>query len=192
MSALGFCSFFALALLSAAKFSLEFDPIWLFRILYNLVFASAFLLRNQPIEVDHSPLTFVITTLHWLLPLGITATGATLIAPSYALIITVIGSLISAVALLDLWQSFGVLPADRGVVTCGAYRFVRHPIYSGYFLTLCGWNLLFFSPGNFVILVLFVVFAEFRTRREEEVLGRNISYRSYKRQVPEKFLPWVF
>ena len=33
---------------------------------------------------------------------------------------------------LSLGRSFGLMPANRGVVSSGLYRIVRHPIYLGY------------------------------------------------------------
>ena len=36
---------------------------------------------------------------------------------------------------LTLGRSFGLMPANRGVVSSGIYRFVRHPIYAGYLIT---------------------------------------------------------
>ena len=37
---------------------------------------------------------------------------------------------------LSLGRSFGLMPANRGVVSTGMYRLVRHPIYLGYLVTL--------------------------------------------------------
>ena len=36
---------------------------------------------------------------------------------------------------ITLGRSFGVVPANRGVVVGGPYNFVRHPIYTGYLIT---------------------------------------------------------
>ena len=39
-------------------------------------------------------------------------------------------------ARVSLGRSIGYVPADRGIITSGPYEFVRHPIYSGLFVTL--------------------------------------------------------
>jgi protein-S-isoprenylcysteine O-methyltransferase Ste14 len=39
-------------------------------------------------------------------------------------------------ARLSLGLSIGLVPADRGIVTRGVYRFVRHPIYTGLLIAL--------------------------------------------------------
>ena len=36
---------------------------------------------------------------------------------------------------ITLGRSFGLMPANRGVVCTGLYRVVRHPIYMGYLVT---------------------------------------------------------
>ena len=59
-------------------------------------------------------------------------------------LIVVIGGKVS------LGRSFGLMPANRGVVSTGLYRLVRHPIYMGYLITHVGfvaanptiWNLM--------------------------------------------------
>jgi protein-S-isoprenylcysteine O-methyltransferase Ste14 len=47
-----------------------------------------------------------------------------------------------------LGRSFGLLPAQRGLVVVGPYRFVRHPIYFGYLIGHIGFLLVNFSWRN--------------------------------------------
>ena len=42
------------------------------------------------------------------------------------------------VAKMALGRSFGLAPANRGVVVRGPYTLVRHPIYTGYLVTHVG------------------------------------------------------
>ena len=84
---------------------------------------------------------------------------------------SIVGFSLMAMALLDLGKSFGVTPANRGIVTSGIYRYFNHPMYIGYviaefgFALLGGLNLLLF--GFSVILYLV------RAKQENNVLGRN-------------------
>ena len=57
------------------------------------------------------------------------------------LVFQLAGMLISITGLLSLNRSFGIVAANRGVKTTGMYRFVRHPIYAGYFLSMAAWLL---------------------------------------------------
>ncbi|MDO9181627.1 MAG: DUF1295 domain-containing protein, partial [Bacteriovorax sp.] len=57
-------------------------------------------------------------------------------------ILAIVGFTISTLALFDLGSSFGVSPANRGAVKTGLYRYVRHPMYSGYAISEFGFILL--------------------------------------------------
>ena len=54
---------------------------------------------------------------------------------------------------LSLGRSFGLMPANRGVVSTGLYRIVRHPIYMGYLITHVGFLAANPSLWNIVVLV---------------------------------------
>jgi len=41
-----------------------------------------------------------------------------------------------------------ISPANRGIVSTGAYRFVRHPIYTGIFIALAGFLLRSYTSLN--------------------------------------------
>lgn len=76
----------------------------------------------------------------WLLAIG-GSFGGTLFRPQglhlawgmwAGLACQVAGLLIGVAALITLGRSFGVAPADRGLVTRGPYAIVRHPAYTSY------------------------------------------------------------
>ena len=92
-----------------------------------------------------------------------------------------------------LGRSFGLLPAQRGVVTAGPYRLVRHPIYFGYLIGHIGFLLANFSWRNFAVLVVLYIAQVHRIRREEAVLARSSAeYRQYQQRVRWRLLPWVY
>jgi hypothetical protein len=57
-----------------------------------------------------------------------------LVAPIVAAPILLMGMLVQVHAKLVLGRSFGVVAAHRGLKLAGPYRFVRHPMYAGYFV----------------------------------------------------------
>jgi len=84
-------------------------------------------------------------------------------------------------------------PKEEAVlVVSGAYRFVRHPIYSGIILGSLGWSLLTNSLlALFLTLVLFIFF-DVKSRREEQWLkDKYTNYPSYQKQV-RKLIPLIY
>jgi len=93
---------------------------------------------------------------------------------------------------LSLGRSFGLLPANRGVVKGGAYRFVRHPIYASYMIGHVGYILGAFNFWNFIVLIIAHTFQFIRIREEEALLKKDVDYLAYSKRVKWKILPFVF
>jgi protein-S-isoprenylcysteine O-methyltransferase Ste14 len=81
--------------------------------------------------------------------------------------------------------------SDQELVTRGPYRYVRHPMYSAFFLMMIGMGLLsanwLIGAGGVGAAVLLV---SLRTRMEEEMMARTFGkrYRQYA-AVTGRFLP---
>jgi protein-S-isoprenylcysteine O-methyltransferase Ste14 len=93
---------------------------------------------------------------------------------------------------LTLGRSFGLVPANRGVVVQGPYSAVRHPIYSGYLVAHLAflaahpstWNVVVFAIADGALIV--------RALMEERVLANDASYRAYCTRVEWHLIPGVF
>ncbi len=84
--------------------------------------------------------------------------------------------------------------ADQKVVQNGPYRFIRHPAYSGTFLTMFGVGLAMTNWASLVALLLCVFSGHmYRVSVEEKALSQTIGqpYREYI-QHTRRFIPWVF
>lgn len=92
----------------------------------------------------------------------------------------------------SLRRSFGVLPANRGVVSRGAYQFVRHPMYLGYFVTDIGFLLTNFSLFNLSIHGFQLAMQVGRIVREERMLETDVAYRCYRKAVRYRLIPLIF
>jgi protein-S-isoprenylcysteine O-methyltransferase Ste14 len=83
--------------------------------------------------------------------------------------------------------------ADQPVVECGPYRRIRHPAYTGTFLTMLGVGLAMTNWASLGAL-LACVFAGhyYRVRVEERALLQAIGqpYRDYMRRT-RRFIPWL-
>jgi protein-S-isoprenylcysteine O-methyltransferase Ste14 len=91
-----------------------------------------------------------------------------------------------------LGRSFGLVPANRGIVSSGLYRVVRHPIYLGYLVTHCGFVIA--NPLNWNLAVLIVADAAlmFRAVLEERTLSKDSEYRAYMQRTRWRIVPGLF
>ena len=74
----------------------------------------------------------------------------------------------------------------------GAYRFMRHPIYTGVLLGGFGWAIWWLSGYGALCALLLAVFIDRKARREEIWLREKYpEYADYARRV-KKFIPGVY
>jgi protein-S-isoprenylcysteine O-methyltransferase Ste14 len=84
-------------------------------------------------------------------------------------------------------------PIEGGdLVTHGAYRLVRHPIYAGLILGTLGWSLFRTSLVGLALAVLLFIFFDLKSRREEQWLREAYAdYAAYQKRV-KKLVPWLY
>ena len=111
----------------------------------------------------------------------------------------VLTAIVSALAILlivsgkvTLGRSFGLVPANRGVVVAGPYAAVRHPIYAGYLVAHAAFLIAHPSMWNIVVLALADGALIVRALMEERVLANDARYRAYCSRVSWHLLPGVF
>lgn len=114
------------------------------------------------------------------------------ISSGSGVLLQVTGILLQIYSKLSLGKSFGLLPANRGVVDRGAYRFIRHPIYASYMVGHIGFILSFFSFWNLAILFFAYIFQFIRIKEEETILNEDENYLNYSKRVRWRILPLVF
>ena len=93
---------------------------------------------------------------------------------------------------LSLGRSFGLMPANRGIVSTGLYRLVRHPIYLGYLITHYAFVAANASMWNVILLVTADLALMVRAVCEERILARDPEYRAYQQTVRWRIVPGVF
>ncbi len=83
-------------------------------------------------------------------------------------------------------------PRDEAAfVETGAYRVVRHPIYSGIISGAVGWGLFTASPAALGVAAALFAFLNLKSRREEAWLERRFpGYLAYQARTP-RLIPWL-
>jgi protein-S-isoprenylcysteine O-methyltransferase Ste14 len=150
-------------------------------------------LRRRTQIVDRSLLTAIVT--------GLSLTGPSLVrvATNQALVPDFVTGLVSSIGLLiviagkfTLGRSFGIVPANRGVVMVGPYTVVRHPIYAGYLLTHLAFACANATLWNALILLVADTALVIRSRREERLLALDRSYQTYCERVAWHLVPGLY
>lgn len=128
-----------------------------------------------------------------LVPAQIRPTVASVgILASCAVILELFGVVLSQLGRLYLGRSFGLLPANRGVVTTGPFRLMRHPIYLGWLILTVGYVMAYPNVLNVLAVVGTLPFMMWRIMLEEELLCEDPSYRTYTERVRYRLIPWLF
>jgi protein-S-isoprenylcysteine O-methyltransferase Ste14 len=135
----------------------------------------------------------------------IAASGAMLILPCFmrptnlstgalattGLILELFGVVMTQVARVYMGRSFGILPANRGIVSKGPFRWVRHPIYFGWLILSIGYAMSYTNDRNVMLIVATLPFMVWRIDQEEAHLSADPEYRSYMDRVRYRLLPGV-
>ena len=119
------------------------------------------------------------------LPLGLRVQTATMAGT----MLSFSGLLLALWSMFTLGQSFGIAPADRGLVVRGPYRWIRHPMYAGELLSVVGalmGNLTIWNASLGMALLTVLVW---RILTEERLI---FGYSAYRQQVRWRLLPWVW
>ena len=150
-------------------------------------------LRRAPAAVDRSIRARTLTTLSLL---GPPLVRPSLIAPLAPELLTVgfsaVGLLVVIAGKISLGRSFGLIPANRGIVSTGLYRLVRHPIYLGYLITHVAFVAANPTIWNIAVLVTADIALLARAVCEEGTLARDEAYRRYQTHVRWRVVPGLF
>jgi protein-S-isoprenylcysteine O-methyltransferase Ste14 len=146
-----------------------------------------------PRERDWHPLTVVISTCASFYFVAFRLDPGWRVLPeTVAAGLQIAGMALQISAKLALRRSYGILPANRGVVVGGPYRLLRHPIYVGYFITNVGFLAANLGVRNLLILLSLWALQGYRVLREEKMLLKDPAYREYARRVRYRVMPGLF
>ena len=155
---------------------------------------ATMMVRRAPVRVTPNPW-------FWLLAFVATygATAAALFAQrgvplAPAIVTSTIALLalgITVFARFSLGRNIGFVPAQRRIVTSGAYAYMRHPIYTGLFVGYMGLILRAYSPLNVAMFSFIVALFVIKSVVEENFLKTDPLYAEYMQLVRSRWFPGI-
>lgn len=148
--------------------------------------------RRRATIVDRSTGARIIATVSIVGIPFISPTGGGLVPDLATAAVSAAGLAIVIAGKLTLGRSFGLMPANRGIVCRGIYKVLRHPIYAGYLVTHVAflaahpslWNLAVFAVSDTALMV--------RSIYEERTLAKDPAYADYMSRVRWRVAPGIF
>ncbi|MCM2349721.1 MAG: hypothetical protein NDI69_06850 [Bacteriovoracaceae bacterium] len=135
--------------------------------------AGYFFLKRTPAETKSNTTTSIISYISAAMPLFyFSSTEESRVLLLISNLLAIIGFLLVALATVELGTSIGISPAKRELVTSGIYKWVRHPMYSGYVLSEFGMTLV--NPLNLVLFLISSALYYYRSWRERLILEADI------------------
>ena len=150
-------------------------------------------MRRRAYLVDTSAAALTITTIALLGPPllrtadqpGVLPDALTAVISSAAICLVIVGK-------LTLGRSFGIVPANRGIVDKGPYLLVRHPIYAGYLVSHLAFIAAYPTQWNIAVVVISDAALVWRALFEERLLRQDERYQAYCGRVGWHLVPGLF
>jgi len=151
------------------------------------------IVRRRARQVDRSFNSAFLTAVSLVgPPLIRAANGPALVPDMVTAAVSIVGVAIVIAGKLTIGRSFGIAPANRGIVARGPYNVVRHPIYAGYLLTHAAALAVYPSVWNVTIILAADTALVLRALVEERVLSADATYRAYCQRVGWHLVPGLF
>lgn len=185
--------FSLMAMRFAADFLATGRITGLLLLLSELLVVAMTIRRRSAAAMDRSVRARLLTLASMLGPPLLSPALVAAIAPESATVaISAAGLMMVIAGKMTLGRSFGLIPANRGVVSSGPYRLVRHPIYMGYLVT--HFAFLAANPSGWNIAIVLVADTALLARAvcEEKVLAEDPAYRAYQALVRWRVCPKLF
>jgi len=150
--------------------------------------------RRAPKRVTENPWFWLLAFVNTYFPTAILPfmdRGRPLVSPVLSNVVALVALVFSLWARLSLGRNIGFVPAQREIVTAGAYRYARHPIYTGLMLSFLAVALRIYSPRNVTLLALAVFWMLVKSFVEESFLRADPQYAAYMTQVRARWIPFV-
>ena len=166
----------------------------LYYLVANLVLVLTMVFRRPPKRVTTNPWFWLLAFVNTYFPQAIVPffdRGRLLVSPLLSNAVALSALMFTLWARLSLGRNIGFVPAQREIVTSGAYRYVRHPIYTGLILSFLAVALRIYSLRNAALLATAVFWMIVKSFVEESFLRADPQYAAYMTTVRARWIPFV-
>ena len=118
-----------------------------------------------------------------------------LLAVALGTFLVILGAWLMFKGIQGLRESVTPMPKpkpDGELVTDGVYAYVRHPIYLGIILVAFGWSVAMDSLYALIVALIYVVFYDLKSRREEAWLRAQYPDYVVYASHTKRFVPYVY
>jgi len=151
-----------------------------------------FLARRRSFATSNRPWDWAVGIAGTFLPLFLRPGALIEALRPLGALFQIAGLSFACVATGSLGRSIGVVAGNRGLKTGGAYRWVRHPMYSGYILSYIGYVAVYPSWRNLLVVSATLWALNARAAAEEAFLAREAPYRDYLSHSRWRFFPYLY
>lgn len=150
------------------------------------------IIRRPPQRVSVNPWFWLLTLVetYWLI-VPILGPGHPVVSITVADGIAIFGLLIVIWGRLSLGRNIAFVPAQRELVTKGAYNFMRHPIYTSLLINYTAVALSLYSVRNAILVAIGIFWFVLKAIVEERFLREDPRYAAYMQRVRARFIPFV-
>lgn len=164
-------------------------------ITFLLLMVAAVILRSPPSRKASGLEPRISALIGTFMIYGIVLFPRRALSPLLELVSTsliIIGGAGAVIALSQLGRSFSLMAETRQLVTCGPYRFVRHPLYLTEEIAMVGVFLQFASLWTAILIAVQIAFQLRRIHNEESVLSASFPEYTAYRQNTACLIPRVY
>jgi protein-S-isoprenylcysteine O-methyltransferase Ste14 len=180
-------------LLPNLRFFLETQqPISLVFAVQQAWVGVVFVVRREARTVSRRPLDWLVAYAAWFSSF-LVRPGASQLASvtTFGLALQLAGLALWVWAFASLSRSYGIVAADRGLVTKAPYALVRHPLYAAYMVGGIGYLIQSPSIRNLLVDCGVIALQIVRITIEERHLDSS-EYARYRARVRRRLLPGIW
>lgn len=150
------------------------------------------MIRRPPKRVTLNPWFWLLTLVetYWLI-VPILGPGHPVVSRTVADGIAIFAVLIVIWGRLSLGRNIAFVPAQRELVTKGAYNYMRHPIYTSVMINYIAVALSVYSVRNVILVAIGMFWFVLKSIVEESFLRQDPQYAGYMKTVRARFIPFV-